>query len=92
MTDKQMALGPDTLICPFHQKKMSKVCHKCPLWCKQSGKDPGTGEMIDRLAAAGMRFTNFFCASPVCSPARASLLTGRIPSQHGVHDWIREGN
>lgn len=47
---------------------------------------------IDRLAAEGARFENFFCASPVCSPARASLLTGRIPSQHGVHDWIRAGN
>ncbi len=47
---------------------------------------------IDRLAASGMRFDNFFCTSPVCSPARASILTGRIPSQHGVHDWIRHGN
>ncbi|MDF1514670.1 MAG: sulfatase-like hydrolase/transferase [Anaerolineae bacterium] len=47
---------------------------------------------LDRLAAMGIRFKNFFCASPVCSPARASILTGRIPSQHGVHDWIRKGN
>jgi arylsulfatase A-like enzyme len=47
---------------------------------------------LDRLAAEGMRFSNFFCTSPVCSPARASLLTGKIPSQHGVHDWIRAGN
>lgn len=47
---------------------------------------------LDRLAETGVRFTNFFCTSPVCSPARASLLTGRIPSQHGVHDWITEGN
>ena len=47
---------------------------------------------IDRLAAEGMRFSNFFCASPVCSPARASLLTGCIPSQHGVHDWLRDDN
>ena len=47
---------------------------------------------IDRLAARGMRFENFFVASPVCSPSRASFLTGRMPSQHGVHDWIREGN
>ena len=41
---------------------------------------------LDQLAANGTRFENFFCASPVCSPARASILTGRIPSQHGVHD------
>jgi choline-sulfatase len=47
---------------------------------------------LDRLARTGMRFDNFFCASPVCSPARASLLTGRIPSQHGIHDWLRAGN
>ncbi len=47
---------------------------------------------LDRIAAMGMRFENFFCASPVCSPARASILTGRIPSQHGVHDWIRKGS
>jgi len=46
----------------------------------------------DRLAARGVRFDNFFCASPVCSPARASLLTGRIPSQHGIHQWIRGEN
>ena len=56
----------------------------------------GNGEIrtpnLDRLAATGIRFENLFCASPVCSPARASLLTGRIPSQHGVHDWIRAGN
>ncbi|MFP4441757.1 MAG: sulfatase-like hydrolase/transferase [Spirochaetia bacterium] len=47
---------------------------------------------IDRLAGEGLILNNFFCTSPVCSPARASILTGRIPSQHGVHDWIRMGN
>lgn len=47
---------------------------------------------LDRLAAMGMRFENFFCASPVCSPARASILTGRMPSQHGVQDFLRGGN
>ena len=49
---------------------------------------------LDRLAREGIRFDNFFCTSPVCSPARASILTGRIPSQHGVHDflyWQAEG-
>ena len=47
---------------------------------------------LDRLTREGMRFQNFFCASPVCSPARASLFTGCIPSQHGVHDWLRDDN
>lgn len=47
---------------------------------------------IDRLAYEGVMFENFFCVSPVCSPARASLLTGKIPSQHGIHDYICDGN
>ena len=56
----------------------------------------GTPELhtpnLDRIAREGLRFTDFYCASPVCSPARASILTGRMPSAHGVHDWIRSGN
>jgi arylsulfatase A-like enzyme len=47
---------------------------------------------LDRLSEEGTYFTNFFCASPVCSPARCSLATGRLPSAHGVHDWLRSGN
>jgi len=43
---------------------------------------------LDRLAATGTRFENFFVATPVCSPSRATFLTGRIPSQHGVHDYL----
>ncbi len=56
----------------------------------------GTWELktpnLDRLAVTGVRFENFFCASPVCSPARASILTGQMPSQHGVQDFLRRGN
>ncbi|MPV38146.1 sulfatase family protein [Georgenia subflava] len=43
---------------------------------------------IDGLAAEGTRLSRFFCTSPVCSPARASLLTGEMPSVHGVHDYL----
>ncbi|TBL71101.1 sulfatase-like hydrolase/transferase [Paenibacillus thalictri] len=47
---------------------------------------------LDRLAAEGVRFDQFFCTSPVCSPARASVLTGQIPSQHGIHDFLRDAD
>lgn len=47
---------------------------------------------LDRIAAGGVRFENFFCVSPVCSPARASIYSGKIPSQHGVHDWLAKGH
>ncbi|MDO5732508.1 MAG: sulfatase-like hydrolase/transferase [Eubacteriales bacterium] len=47
---------------------------------------------LDRLADEGAYFENFYCASPVCSPARASILTGLMPSAHGVFDWLRSGN
>lgn len=45
---------------------------------------------IDRLAATGTRLANFYTSSPVCSPSRATYLTGLINSQHGVHDWVRQ--
>jgi len=44
---------------------------------------------IDRLVAAGIRFDNFYANCPVCSPTRASLLTGRYPDLVGVPGVIR---
>jgi arylsulfatase A len=43
---------------------------------------------IDRLARDGVRFTQFYAASPVCSPTRASLMTGKYPSRLHITDWI----
>src|SRR5688572_3489776 len=36
---------------------------------------------LDRLAAQGMRFTSAYCAQPICSPARAALMTGKAPAR-----------
>jgi Arylsulfatase A and related enzymes len=47
---------------------------------------------IDRLAAGGLTFDNAFCPNAYCSPCRASVMTGKMPSQHGVHSWIDDRN
>ena len=43
---------------------------------------------IDRMAKDGARFTEFYAACPVCSPTRASLLTGRYPQRMNITDWL----
>ena len=43
---------------------------------------------MDRLAREGARFPSAFSPTPVCSPARASLLTSRYGSELGIVDWI----
>jgi arylsulfatase A-like enzyme len=43
---------------------------------------------IDALAAEGMRFSNAYATCPVCSPTRASVMTGKYPARVGVTDWI----
>ena len=47
--------------------------------------------VIDNLARQGMLFERCFSSNPVCSPTRATLLTGLIPSQHGVHSYLAAG-
>jgi len=43
---------------------------------------------IDRLCASGMKFTNGYAGCPVCSPTRASIMTGRHPVRVDITDWI----
>jgi len=43
---------------------------------------------IDRLAAQGIKFTNGYASCAVCSPTRASIMTGRYPARIGITDWI----
>ncbi len=47
---------------------------------------------IDRLAKRGMIFENGYAGSQVCSPARASILTGKFTARHGVTNWIGEAS
>lgn len=43
---------------------------------------------VDRLAREGMRFTQAYAASPICSPTRASILTGKNPARINMTQWI----
>lgn len=43
---------------------------------------------LDRLASEGVRFTNAYAACPVCSPTRASIMTGKYPARIDLTDWI----
>ena len=60
-------------------------------WLQQAyGNSEAHTPNMSRIAANGVRMTNAFTTCPVCSPARASFFTGRMPSQHGIHDWLEE--
>ena len=43
---------------------------------------------IDRIALEGMKFTRGYAACQVCSPSRASIMTGKYPTNHGITTWI----
>lgn len=47
---------------------------------------------LDALAKDGARLTNYYAPSPLCSPSRAALLTGRHPYRSGIRSWIPEGS
>jgi len=59
-------------------------------WC-DLGADGSTfheSPNINRIANEGMRFTQGYATCPVCSPSRASILTGKYTPRHGITDWI----
>ena len=47
---------------------------------------------IDRMAAEGIRFTDYYAAAPICSPSRAGLLTGCYPRRIGNHIWVHRAD
>lgn len=59
-------------------------------WCDLSaeGSDFYESRNLDRICAEGIRFTNGYATCQVCSPSRASILTGKYTPRHGITDWI----
>ena len=59
-------------------------------WCDLSieGSNLYESPNIDRIGSEGMRFTQGYAACQVCSPSRASILTGKYTPRHGITDWI----
>ncbi|MHC4119951.1 MAG: sulfatase-like hydrolase/transferase [Planctomycetota bacterium] len=52
--------------------------------------DPVKTPALDSLASRGVRFTDFYSGAAVCSPSRATLLTGRQHLRTGVYSWIHD--
>lgn len=52
------------------------------------GSDFHETPRIDELARGGVRFERAYSASRVCSPSRASIMTGKTPPSHGITTWI----
>ena len=60
-------------------------------WAQQSYGNPDVvSPNMAAIADRGVKMTQAFTTCPVCSPARASFFTGRMPSQHGIQDWLME--
>ena len=53
-----------------------------------TGSDYYETPNLDRLAREGLQFTRAYTCSRVCSPARASIMTGQFTARHGITDWI----
>ena len=56
------------------------------------GHPTSTSPNIDQMASEGLLFQQFYTASPVCSPSRAALLTGRYQTRSGVYPGVFGGS
>lgn len=58
-------------------------------WLHCYGHETVQSPHLDSLAREGCRFTNSFCASPVCTPSRGAMMTGRYPQSNGLMGIIQ---
>src|SRR5690242_1551192 len=59
-------------------------------WLPAYGHPVVDAPNVTALSAAGTTFESAYCASPLCAPSRASMLTGLLPSRTGVYDNAAE--
>ncbi len=63
------------------------------LRCYDSPQTPNTLNTpnLDRIAKEGLKFTNYFCTAPQCSPSRGSIITSLYPHQNGLMGLVNRG-
>ncbi len=74
--DKRMSGHPNFLFIMTDQQRAD--------WMSCSGHPVLRTPNIDAIASSGTRFRNFYATSPVCMPNRATFMTGRYPTTHGL--------
>ncbi len=90
----------NTLLKSYHEKRREKVNEQKPNIIFIMADDLGWKELgsygntfnetpnLDKLAAQAMQFTQAYAAAPVCSPTRASIMTGQYPARVGITDFL----
>lgn len=93
-----MAAGAAAMACP--RRALSGEQQQRPNFVVFLADDLGYGDLgcfghplirtpnLDKMAAEGVKLTDCYAASAVCSPSRSGMLTGRTPNRVGVYDWI----
>ncbi len=88
--DPQAVFGEPQLVPSANKPNIITVFIDDMGWSDLScyGGTRATTEHIDRLAGEGLRFTNFYVNSPICSPSRVALSTGQYPHRHRITSYL----
>ncbi|MDG2222374.1 MAG: sulfatase-like hydrolase/transferase, partial [Rubripirellula sp.] len=88
--DPQTVFGTPRFLAAENQPNIITVFIDDMGWSDLScfGGKGTTTENIDRLASEGLRFTNFYVNSPICSPSRVALTTGQYPQRHRITSYL----